>query len=110
VLKPMNILPLQMRLLEHFTMLLHSLLRNYKAVNIISKLKKNNSAMNLRFNSYVPPKFKSNAYKISFNSLASKMLIELPTDLKEQKKRQMISHVHKFINIYFTKFCNFFIT
>jgi hypothetical protein len=40
LLKSANLLPLQMRLLEHFIMLIHSLLRNHKAVNIIAKLQK----------------------------------------------------------------------
>ena len=109
LLKSANLLPLQMRLLEHFIMLIHSLLRNHKAVNIIAKLQRNNSAMNLR-NSYIPPRFKSNVYKISFNSLATRMLNELPKDLKELSKNQTISHLNKFIKTYFTKFCNFFIT
>ena len=66
--------------------------------------------MNLK-NIYIPPRFKSNVYKISFNSLAIILNPNpkwIPKYLKELSKNQTIIHLNKFIITYFSKFSNFF--
>ena len=81
VLKPIKIFPLHLRLFRHYCVFLYSLIRNDKAVLLLSKLTKL-EGITLR-NPYLIPGFNLGVGKFSFSRVAPKLLNSfLNNDLK----------------------------